>query len=416
MMGSVALFPVSSLRGGPVPFPPETRLEEYLLSEVTEAIELSAPEGTDEFAYIEDSSVDASSKRVTTVTRMLGTAAPSKSLQRLRAGDVLVARSRPERNAVASISPLLEGSFASTAHSVLRPRQDILDDRYLYWWVQVPEFVAELVRRGVGGSGGTVTDASLRSVPIHLPAVRDQKRIAAILDDIVQLRFGRLAALDLLAELSESLVLDAADGAGTGLLSELVETVEYGPPAKDTAAADAVTVAVIRPSSITNDQELDLTQLPSRRMASADVGRFAVRSGDLLLYRTGNSGSAPRVALFGENESDRWWASPEPASLVTAPSVIRLRLRPEHANDGSGEYLSAFLAGPHGRIACRSLPSFTPRTLRELVLPIPPPETRRVFAERTEQLRQARTNERVQLARLDELFAVLQFNGFSGRL
>lgn len=418
MIESVVPFPALSLRGDLVPFHAETRLEEYLLSDVTETIEPSTPVGPGEFVLIEEGSVDASSQRVTTAKQMLVTATSERALQRLSAGDVLVARRHPERNAVAVISPPLEGAFAATAYCVLRPRPDLLDGRYLYRWVQSPEFAAGLVRRASGGRGGMVTDASVRSMPIPLPAVREQKRIAAILDDIDQLRFQRLAALDLLAELSESLVLDAADGADPGLLSDLVETVEYGPPAREAAPSegDTATVPVIRPSSLTNDHELDLAQLPSRRMTSANVARFTVRPGDLLLYRTRNSESAPRVALFGGNESDGSSASAGQVGLVPAPSVIRLRLRTEHASDGSGEYLKAFLAGPHGRVACRALSSLTPRTLRDLALPIPSPEARHVFAERTEELRKARTNERVQLARLDELFAVLRFTGFSGRL
>ncbi|MES2092591.1 MAG: restriction endonuclease subunit S [Actinomycetota bacterium] len=419
MIGSVAPFVgagVSFVRGGSDSLQPETRLEQYLLADVTEIVEQCAPQGSDEFVFIDDASVDAVTKRVATPRRMLVTGAPKSASQPVRAGDVLVGRTHPERNAVALISPPLAGAFASTGHSVLRPRPELLDDRYLYWWVQSPEFVAGLVRRGSGGNAATVTDASVRSMPIPLPPIRDQQRIAGILDDVVQLRFERLAALDLLAEFAESLVLDAVYGADPGVLSDLVESIEYGPSAKDVAPRGTVTASILRASSITSDGDLDLTELPDRRLTPADAGRFAVRPGEVLFCRAGNAESAPRVALFRGQEPEGSVLPAEPRALVPAPSVMRLRVRPEHASDGSGEYLAAFFAGPHGTAACRSLASFTPRTLRDLAIPLPSADAREVFAQRIEQLTRARTNERIQLARLDELFAALQSNGFSGRL
>ncbi len=419
MIRSVAPFTGTGVPfspGGSASFLPETRLEQYLLADVTEIVEPCAPQGSGEIVFIDDASVDAVTKRVTAPRRMLVTGAPSRPSQPVRAGDVLVGRTHPGRNAVALISPPLAGAFASTDHSVLRPRPELLDDRYLYWWVQSPEFVAGLVRRGSTGSTGSVTDASVRSMPIPLPTVRDQQRIAGILDDVVQLRLERVAALELLAELAESLVLDAVDVANPGVLSDLVETIEFGPSAKDIAAAGTVTVSILRPSSITSDDDLDLSEAPVRRLTPADADRFQVRPGEVLICRTGNAESAPRVALFRGQEPEGSALPAEPRTLVPAPSVMRLRLRPEHASDGGGEYLAAFFAGPHGRAACRSLPTFTPRTLRDLALPVPSAQARAAFAERTEQLRRARTNEGVQLARLDELFAALQSNGFSGRL
>ncbi len=396
----------------------ESRPHECLLAEVTDAVEVTTPSGGGEFVYIDDRSVDVVSKRVTEPRRMLVADAPAKAGQLLRAGDVLVGRIRPQRNPVALVSAPLEGAFASTDYSVLRPRPGLIDARYLFWWVQSPEFVTGLVRRAGGGTAPTstsVTDASVRSMPVPLPTVRDQQQIAAILDDATQLRFERCAALDLLGELQGALLLDLIDDAGPGVLSDLVETVECGPPSRtDPRMPGASTVAVIPGSALTVGGEIELAGLPGRPMAPEDVDRFALRAGDLLLSRGRNSEAPVRVALF---RGIRTGMSPHPvaASFVAAPNVVRLRLRPDRADDGSAEYLLAFLTGAHGGSACRSLPNRGLAALRSLPVPLPSIDARKDFGARAEQVRQARANERLQLTRLSELFAVLQYNGFSGR-
>jgi type I restriction enzyme S subunit len=60
--------------------------------------------------------------------------------------------------------------------------------------------------------------------------------------------------------------------------------------------------------------------------------------------------------------------------------------------------------------------SINPKSLLSMPLPLPPIAEQTDFEGRLQDLRLARTNERLQLAKLDELYASLQFRAFNGRL
>jgi type I restriction enzyme S subunit len=374
-------------------------VEERRLSDVTEVIESAGPEGPGiEFVYIDVDSVDAAAKRVVAPRRLFVASAPAKARQRVRSGDVLVSTSRPQLNAVAAVSPPLDGAFASTAFAVLRARRDLIDDRYLYWWVQSPQFVADLTRRGTGGSNPTVTEESVRSMQVPVPSLPEQLRIAALLDEAAELRHERLAAIALLDELAESFLLDAIDDASPGILLDAVETVQFGTPGK---AVSGGAVPLVRGANITAEGAVDVDDLVAVDLEPDVVATSSLQDGDVLLYRTGNSASVARAAVFRGG-----------STAVCAASVMRVRPR---APEGA-EYLAAFLNGAHARVVLGALPSITPKNLLSMPMPMPSDDAFALFAERARQLRQARVDEKHQLDRLDELFASLQFTSFGGRL
>src|SRR6266852_7492650 len=79
-----------------------------------------------EFVYVDISSVDNGLKRIVAPKPMLGRMALSRARQRIVSGDVLVATTRPNLNAVARVTDDLDGLVASTGFCVLRagPRLD----------------------------------------------------------------------------------------------------------------------------------------------------------------------------------------------------------------------------------------------------------------------------------------------------
>lgn len=380
-------------------------VEERRLCDVTEVIESAAPAGPGiEFVYIDVDSVDAATKRVAAPRRMFVVGAPAKARQRVRSGDVLVSTIRPQRNAVAAVSPPLEGAFASTAFTVLRARRDLIDDRYLFWWVQSPQFVADLTRRGTGGTTPTVTEESVRSMQIPVPSLPEQHAIAGLLDEADQLRHERRAAIDLLYELAESLLLDTIEDASPGTLLDAVETVEFGVPGKPVSGGS---VPLVRGSNITAGGALDLDDLLAVDLEPEVVTASALRHGDVLLYRTGNPATVARAAVFRGDS-----AVVGDCAMVCSSSVMRVRPR---ASDRA-EYLAAFFNGVHAKVMLGALPSITPKNLLSMPMPMPSEDAFVLFAQRARQLRQARVDEQHQLDRLDELFASLQFTSFGGRL
>lgn len=152
----------------------------------------------DEFVYIDIASVSQERKQVNGVSRLLGSDAPSRARQLVRAGDVVVSTVRPNLNAVAYIPEQLDGATASTGFSVLRTDPNQLDPRYLYHWVRSQEFVSNMVKQATGQSYPAVSDKIVKHSEIPLPPLDEQKRIAEILDQADALRRLRQRAVSTL--------------------------------------------------------------------------------------------------------------------------------------------------------------------------------------------------------------------------
>ncbi len=134
------------------------------------------------FVYVDIASVDNRAKRIVAPRTLLGRDAPSRARQVLREGDVLVATTRPNLNAVARVPAQLHGQICSTGFCVLRPTA-LIHPSYLFAFVQTPDFVARLSDLVKGALYPAVTDWQVRSQPIPLPPIPEQRCIAALLDE-----------------------------------------------------------------------------------------------------------------------------------------------------------------------------------------------------------------------------------------
>ena len=155
------------------------------LSEVTESTTATRDpraQPAKAFRYVDITSVDNQAKRIIEAKTLLGRDAPSRARQVIRAGDVLVATTRPNLNAVALVPPDLDSEICSTGFCVLRPKPD-LDGDYLFAFVQTQGFVEALSALVQGALYPAVTDKQVKAQRIPLPPPPEQKRIAALLRD-----------------------------------------------------------------------------------------------------------------------------------------------------------------------------------------------------------------------------------------
>lgn len=163
---------------------------------------------TDPFYYIDLSSVDQEEKRIVGAATIYPKEAPSRARQLVQEGDILVSTVRPNLNGVAYVPRELDGATASTGFCVLRPKQDNLDGRYLYHWVQYPRFIGEMVKLATGASYPAVSDRIVKDSKIPLPPLPEQKRIAAILDKADAIRRKRQQAIKLADDFLRATFLD----------------------------------------------------------------------------------------------------------------------------------------------------------------------------------------------------------------
>ncbi len=160
------------------------------------------------FDYIDISSVSRDTKQVEETTQMLAHSAPSRARQIVKARDILVSTVQPNLNAVAQVPQELDGATASTRFTVLRPNEEILHSRYLYYWVRSPAFIGEMTVRATGVSYPAVTDNIVKDSKLPLPPLPEQRRIAAILDKADAIRRKRAKALELVDEFLKSSFFD----------------------------------------------------------------------------------------------------------------------------------------------------------------------------------------------------------------
>jgi len=160
------------------------------------------------FNYIDLSSVDQQGKCIIGALKIHPKEAPSRARQLVQQGDVLVSTVRPNLNGIAYVHSELDGATASTGFCVLRPKENEIDGRYLFYWVQTLTFIREMVRFATGANYPAISDRIVKASKIPLLPIAEQKRIAAILDKADAIRRKRRQAIQLADEFLRSVFLD----------------------------------------------------------------------------------------------------------------------------------------------------------------------------------------------------------------
>lgn len=232
-------------------------------------------------------------------------------------GDVAFAKVTPcfENGKGALMKGLLDAAgFGTTELTVLRPTTKITDARYLNYVVQSARFRAF----GVGamtGAGGLkrVPDEFTRNFPTALPDLIEQQSIASHLDRettrIDALVEKKTRFIELLREKRQALITHAVTkgldpnvemkDSGVEWLGEVPEhwdvkrlkfiaNVQTGiAKGKDNADRDTIEMPYLRVANV-QDGYLDLDEVATIEVASADVARYLLQPGDVLMNEGGD--------------------------------------------------------------------------------------------------------------------------------
>ncbi len=164
----------------------------------------------DSFSYIDLSSVDKDKKCIVdnSVSSILPNEAPSRARQVVQAGDILVSTVRPNLNGIALVTEKFDGATASTGYCVLSPIEQLINSKYLYYWVQSSAFISDMTKKATGANYPAVSDKIIKESEIPLPPLPEQKRIAAILDKADAIRRKRQQAIQLADDFLRTVFLD----------------------------------------------------------------------------------------------------------------------------------------------------------------------------------------------------------------
>jgi type I restriction enzyme, S subunit len=153
------------------------------IGEVTVEIVQREPQTDESFVYIDISSIDRETKRISTPQKMMGQDAPSRARKVVQTEDVLISMTRPNLNAVAMVPWNLDGQIASTGFDVLRAPG--LDSRWMFYLVRTTDFVQSMSELVQGALYPAVRSKDIRSFEIPLAPLDEQKRIADKLDALL---------------------------------------------------------------------------------------------------------------------------------------------------------------------------------------------------------------------------------------
>lgn len=287
------------------------------------------------------------------------------------------------------------------------PDSTKLEARYLYRWLELKR--TWLQSLGVGATFKEVSKATVSRIELPLPALGEQRRIAAILDKADDLRAKRRQALAHLEALTQS-IFHSMFGDTSWPTKELgdVATFRYGSSNKSAGAGEEC----LRIPNVVGGQ-IDWSDLKLVPVTKDELDRLRLLDNDLLFVRSnGNPDYVGRAAVFSRrNGSDVIYAS----YLIRARFYDLSALTPLFAH--------AYLQSTRGRDQLRSGAktsagqyNINTQALGALKIPVPPLELQQVFATRVAAVERLKDTHRKHLAELDALFTSLQSRAFKGEL
>jgi type I restriction enzyme, S subunit len=335
-------------------------------------------------------------------------------------GDLLISRANTRELVGAPVIVLGNHPQLLLSDKILRlvPNLDRVEPRYLVRALRAATARAHFESRAGGTSGSmtNITQEDIRSAPIPLVPLSEQRRIAEILDRAEALRAKRRAALAQLDTLNQSIFLDLfGDPSGnrwdTAPVSDYVEHFEGGKSLEADAGAARTSNRVLKISAVTGMKYRPEESKPVPDNYQPPPEHF-VKAGDLLFSRANTAELVGAVAYVDETPPNvllpdkLWrlvWRKPirvEPLfvwALFQTPAVRQEIQRRATGTSGSMKNISK-------------------EKLRGIRTLLPPLPLQREFVRRCAVVEKVKSTQRRSLAEFDVLFSSLQHRAFRGEL
>ncbi len=284
-----------------------------------------------------------------------------------------------------------------------------LDRDYLAHFLLTPRMISWATERAAGANLPRLSPHALADLPIPLPTIESQRRIADGLNRADALRAKRRAALTKLDALTQSFFLDMFGDPGANpkgwtisTISELAEVGTGGTPSRSVAANFGGQIPWVKTTEVNwrviERSEEHLTELGFRSSRCRLFPR-----GSVLVALYGQGKTRGKSAILGLDATTNQACgvvlpSPrhDPRFLMHSLKLSYQRLR-DLGRGGNQENLNLGI-------------------LASFAIPLPPLEIQRAFAERIGFVERLARGQHRSLAALDALFASLQHRAFNGDL
>ena len=177
-------------------------MEKIKLGELCKPSAGQIKEDSDELIdYIDISSVDNETKRVTGYQTIAFGEAPSRARKAVKRGSVLVSTVRPNLNAVAMLEDDTPNiTVASTGFCILDCKENV-NNRFIFNFCKSKAFIDDMVSQATGASYPAVSDKIVRSALVPNYSYEEQCQISEILDRVSAVIGNRKAELSALDDL-----------------------------------------------------------------------------------------------------------------------------------------------------------------------------------------------------------------------
>jgi type I restriction enzyme, S subunit len=317
-----------------------------------------------------------------------------------------------------SIGIAPERALISPMYTVFGVDDSRVDPGYLIRFLKSPRALSHYAQIGQGAvhRRKAISLSSLGTIPVQLPSIEEQRRIAGILDQADALRAKRHQVLAHMDTLTRSIFHSmfcgtAADQLKSVLLGDLVARIDSGAsPNCETRRAMPGEWGVLKLGAVTYGH----FQPEENKAFRGEVGSMAaneVRAGDVLMTRKNTRELVGAVALVDEVRP----------RLLLPDLIFRL-----HLDSGriDRRYFQALMMDSRKRSAVRalasgsaaSMPNISKARLSNLPIELPPLNLQREFAARANQVDAQRKLVQRASDADNELFASLQARAFRGEL
>ena len=294
----------------------------------------------------------------------------------------------------------------------MRPKKDEeLDSKFLWYWLW---FVKPVLRRlGKGATFLQVTKSDIENLKIPCFPLKEQLRIAEILEASDMLQAKAAEALTEVDKLQQSVFLDMfgdpylnPNDWDVGVIGDLLSSTTYGTSKKADEAEGEF--PILRMGNLTYSGAIDTSDLKYIDLEERDIPKYLVSKGEILFNRTNSRELVGKTAVYRFDEP-----------MAYAGYLIK-GVPNELCNI---EYLGAFMNLPstktYLRNKCRSIvgmANLNAREFAQIPIPIAPKPIQDDFGQFVQQLEIFRSSKMRQLKELNGLFDSLQGMAFTGAL
>ena len=327
-------------------------------------------------------------------------------------GDIAYATIHLDEGSV-GISP--ETCLISPMYTVFTPDAKVVDGLYLDKILRTPSAILryQTLGRGAVERRKSIKFRDLSILKIPLPPLPEQKRIAAILDDVdesIRLRKESIKALD---ELIQSTFISRFGdpvtnpmGWEVGTIDDLLISANYGTSKKAHIANGEY--PVLRMNNITYSGTWDFSNLKYIDLDEKDLTKHLVHNGQILFNRTNSKELVGKTAVYRE-------AEPMAYAGYLVRGITNSNANPEYI----GAYMNTLKIKEYLKNLCNNIvgmANINAKKFKNIPIPKPPIEKQNEFASFVHSIEEQKAIYTDQLKELENLFGSLQQRAFKGEL